>query len=193
MPTARKAIPIRRQDRDAERTRERLVEAAQQVFSYKGYVEARLRDIAQLAGVNVSLVNRYFGSKEGLFEEALKGLLGDKFLTRWPRDTFGKQLVSALLDTSAALPQNPLPLLVYSASDAEARQISLRLLHEGVLIPLASWFGTEDGEERASRVMALTIGFFTYRLVLPLASFSGEVSLSTRRWLEESLQAIVDN
>ena len=59
--------PTAARPRDADRTRLALLEAAQRLFSTRGYAATPVRDIAEEAGVNVALINRYFGSKEGLF------------------------------------------------------------------------------------------------------------------------------
>jgi AcrR family transcriptional regulator len=42
-----------------------------QAFAKSGYAGAGVREIAQGAGVTAMLVNRYFGSKEQLFAEAV--------------------------------------------------------------------------------------------------------------------------
>ena len=49
-------------------TEEKIKEAARVVFTRKGFVAAKVRDIAAEAGINLSLVNYYFRSKEKLFE-----------------------------------------------------------------------------------------------------------------------------
>ncbi|GAA3163585.1 TetR family transcriptional regulator [Nonomuraea salmonea] len=58
--------------RDAARTRQRLLDAALKRFAHDGYAATTVRDITDDAGVNVALVNRYFQSKEGLFEACLE-------------------------------------------------------------------------------------------------------------------------
>ena len=61
--------------RDAARTRKALLDAASRRFAADGYSSTTVRDIADDAGVNVALINRYFGSKEGLFEACLVNLV----------------------------------------------------------------------------------------------------------------------
>ncbi len=53
--------------RDAERSRQALLDAALEEFSLRGFAGARVADIARRAGVNKQLINYYFGSKEGLY------------------------------------------------------------------------------------------------------------------------------
>jgi AcrR family transcriptional regulator len=53
-------------------SRERIIEAAAQVFSESGYRGATTRRIAQVAGVNEVTLFRHFGSKEELIREAIR-------------------------------------------------------------------------------------------------------------------------
>jgi AcrR family transcriptional regulator len=48
-----------------------LLEAARELFSSQGYSGTSTREIAEKAGVSETLMFRYFGSKVGLFREAL--------------------------------------------------------------------------------------------------------------------------
>ncbi|MCC2628726.1 MAG: transcriptional regulator, partial [Thermomicrobiales bacterium] len=57
--------------RNAKATRQAILEAAKICFMHDGYEQVGVREIAARAGVDPSLVNRYFGSKEGLFSEAV--------------------------------------------------------------------------------------------------------------------------
>ena len=52
-------------------TRERMLDAALSAFSELGYDGASTREIAARAGVNQGLIPYYFGSKEGLWREAV--------------------------------------------------------------------------------------------------------------------------
>ena len=63
----RSPAPDERQ-RDAERTREALLDAAQAEFAAKGLAGARVSEIAARAGVNKQLISYYFGGKEGLYQ-----------------------------------------------------------------------------------------------------------------------------
>jgi len=58
--------------RDAARSRERILESALAEFADKGYAGARVRRIAERAGVNAQLISYYFGGKEGLYSELVR-------------------------------------------------------------------------------------------------------------------------
>ena len=57
--------------RDGAATRARLLQAAMREFASKG-LEARVEDIAEIAGTNRRMAYYYFGSKEGLYLAALE-------------------------------------------------------------------------------------------------------------------------
>ena len=52
-------------------TRERLIDAAGEVFAEHGFKGARVRDICARAGANVAAINYYFRDKEGLYTTCL--------------------------------------------------------------------------------------------------------------------------
>jgi TetR/AcrR family transcriptional regulator, regulator of cefoperazone and chloramphenicol sensitivity len=59
-------------------TREKLLDAASQVFAERGYHNATIREICRLAGANVAAVNYTFGDKLGLYTEVLRQYLRAK-------------------------------------------------------------------------------------------------------------------
>jgi AcrR family transcriptional regulator len=64
--------PTDREVSSTEDTRERLIRAAARLFAEKGYEGTSVKELAQEAGVNVSLVSYHFGGKEGLFKTCLE-------------------------------------------------------------------------------------------------------------------------
>ena len=58
-------------ERKGQRTRRRILEAAREVFAKVGYERATIRGIAAAAGVDKSSIIKYFGTKQGLFREAV--------------------------------------------------------------------------------------------------------------------------
>jgi AcrR family transcriptional regulator len=60
--------------RKGVQTRARLVEAAKQVFEERGFLEARISDIAERAGLSHGAFYHYFDSKEQIFREVAKAL-----------------------------------------------------------------------------------------------------------------------
>ena len=61
---------------EARETRDRILDAAQKLFSEKGLDATSVRDITAEAGCNVAAVNYHFGGKENLYLEAFRAMLG---------------------------------------------------------------------------------------------------------------------
>lgn len=80
-------------------TKNRIIDAAEEVFYRKGYYGATIREIFELAGANRGLLSYYFDSKEKLFEATIDR----KFLMF--RDEFHKKM-----EKSRPAPGEPLPL-----------------------------------------------------------------------------------
>jgi len=68
--SARKTDGGRREDNRAEQ-RAKVLDAAAALFASKGYGGTGMREIAREAGVSLSMINYYFGSKQGVLEELL--------------------------------------------------------------------------------------------------------------------------
>lgn len=54
-------------------SRSLLVEVAKKIIAEKGYDGTTVKDIAEAAKLNVSLISYYFGGKEGLYKEIVEG------------------------------------------------------------------------------------------------------------------------
>jgi AcrR family transcriptional regulator len=67
----RRSPAAEERQRDPDRTREALLDAAQAEFAAKGLAGARVAEIARRAGVNGQLISYYFGGKQGLYQAGL--------------------------------------------------------------------------------------------------------------------------
>ncbi|EMD26204.1 TetR/AcrR family transcriptional regulator [Amycolatopsis azurea] len=83
-PRSPRRAPVERQ-RDPERTKAQLLEAAKVEFGAKGYAAARVSEIAARAGVNKQLISYYFGGKEGLYN-ALTTTMYDDYVAASDHD-----------------------------------------------------------------------------------------------------------
>lgn len=72
-----------RRERNAVETKRRLLDAAEAEFASKGYAGARLREVAQNAGVQQALIHHYFEDKDGLYRAVLERALEQTTADSW--------------------------------------------------------------------------------------------------------------
>lgn len=61
--------------KDAGSSRERILKAAERLFSEQGYKRVTVREICRVARANVAAINYHFGDKLGLYEEVLQSAI----------------------------------------------------------------------------------------------------------------------
>ncbi|NLU70256.1 TetR family transcriptional regulator [Streptomyces sp. HNM0574] len=84
--------------RRSDATRAAILNAARDRFAADGYERATIRAIASQAGIDPSMVMRYYGNKEGLFAAASEFDLHLPELDVFPRGEVGVRLAHHLLD-----------------------------------------------------------------------------------------------
>jgi TetR/AcrR family transcriptional regulator, regulator of cefoperazone and chloramphenicol sensitivity len=146
-------------DPKAPDTRERLLQAAGEVFARSGFRDATVREICQLADANVAAVNYHFGNKEGLYSSVLKYALRSA-MQKFPLDM--------------GLQENSTPLERLSAF---VRSFLLRILDEG----RPAWHGKLMAREFADPTTALDQ--VVEEIVQPLQARLGEI---IRKFLQTS-------
>lgn len=76
---------------DLDTTRERIIDAAGEIFAERGFDATTVRDICHAAGANIAAVNYYFGDKQRLFVEAVlkahRWRMSHAVLPDWTADT----------------------------------------------------------------------------------------------------------
>jgi AcrR family transcriptional regulator len=183
--------------RDASATRRLLLDAARRHFAQDGYAGTTVRDIADDAGVNVALINRYFTSKEGLFEACLTGVaddLGRTVADDVPLARIPLTIARQVAGSDVGEYPSRLLLLLRSSGDERADQIRLGVLRSFAerLAALAGGRpGDPDGDRlvlNAQIVLAASFGIVLFRAsaaLEPLASV-GEQELT------EPLKRLID-
>ncbi len=143
--------------RDAEATSARIVSAAQDLFTRYGYDGVSTRDIAATAGVNVALINRYFGSKAGLFEQAI--VSGMKGPEPTPEALGGLGRAKAeWLTRPKEEGFDPMTTLLRSSMSPEVREIIRKTVQTRGVQALADAIPGADREERAHLLVGIIAG-----------------------------------
>ncbi|GGN85510.1 TetR family transcriptional regulator [Actinoplanes lobatus] len=190
------SAPAGRRRRDAGATKQALLEAAQARFAQVGYESTTLRDVAADVGVNLALIKRYFGSKEGLFKAALAAsprLMNDVPAGRASlAEALSRQLAT---DSWPEFDKHPVLMLLRASGDEQVTALRREAL-EGAAQRILDALGTgsspadrsADGLLRAELLVALGVGVAVLRSAVglePLASVSAEE-------LAGPIQGIVD-
>jgi AcrR family transcriptional regulator len=94
-----KAKPAARRSRRGERTRATLVAAARTVFERDGFLDARIVDITEEAGVAAGTFYTYFDGKEEIFRALVEAVQEDMLHPRL-RERLGDEDPLALIDAA---------------------------------------------------------------------------------------------
>lgn len=164
-------------------TRTALIEAARAVFGESGFDGATVRAIATRAGVDAAMVNHWFGSKEGLFAQAVlklpfdpHELLGE--LQNGPDDEFGQRIVRTFLTRWDGAGGDVFQALVRSVAGHEQAAAVLRGFFQNFFTKVIGGFGSDNIELRTTLCASQLIGMGMVRYVAkfePMASSEIEI------------------
>jgi AcrR family transcriptional regulator len=177
----RRGRPPRTESAD---TRDRILSAAREEFSERGYEKTSVRGIAKAAGVDSALVHHYFGTKEQVFEAAVEVAFAPALRSRdtvldGPLDGIGERLTRMIFGLwENPVTRTPLLAIVRSAVNNEAAAAVFRRLISGQLLRrIAGQLDVPDPELRAELAAAQIVGVAMMRYVIkiePVASADPE-------------------
>ncbi|WP_329336320.1 TetR family transcriptional regulator [Streptomyces sp. NBC_00663] len=161
-------------------TRDRILAAAREEFSERGYEKTSVRGIAKAAGVDSALVHHYFGTKEQVFEAAVEVAFAPALIVRdtvleGPLDDVGERMTRVIFGLwENPVTRKPLLAIVRSAVNNEAAAtVFRRLVSAQLLRRIAGELDAPDAELRAELAAAQLVGIAMLRYVIkvePLAS-----------------------
>ena len=164
--------------RDAVATRATILAAGHQRFLRESYDSVGLRDIAGDAKVDVALISRYFGGKEGLFREVVADeekpriFFEPKSVAELPG--FLAQLVVEDAGEDLQKRMEMFIIMLRSASSPKAGEIIREFVYRDVLDPLTELIGGEQGELRANMLLAILMGIGVLRTIMMVDGFTGD-------------------
>jgi AcrR family transcriptional regulator len=185
-PAARETAPVRRRGRPvgtkagAAETRERILAAAREEFSARGYDKTSVRSIAKAAGVDSALVHHYFGTKEQIFGAAIElsfapAMNIPDLVAAGGTDGMGERVARLMLQIwENPVSREPLLAIVRSAVTNETAAAVFRgMVSRRVLARLAGGLDVPDPEFRVQLAAAQLVGIIMLRYIVrvePLAS-----------------------
>jgi len=155
--------------RNSADTRANILLAARQHFASDGFQRATVRAIAADAGIDPSMVMRYYGSKAALFAAAVDIDLRLPDLTTVPKRRLGTTLVRHFLDRwERAADADALLLLLRSAATDEAAAARLKEIFARQLAPAVRRIVADPAQarQRAGLVATQMLGLALCRAIL---------------------------
>ncbi len=151
--------------KDADATRRALVTAARELFAAVGFERTTVRAIADRAGVNQALLFRYFGNKEGLFAEAIRGD-ALALLDATPRHELLERTVAVMFDPESAHIAGPLLALLRGSARVDVRD-ELTQAYTEAFAELVDSPDRDDARLRAELFLAWLLGISLMPGVVP--------------------------
>lgn len=176
--------------RNAEATRARILAAAKKAFATTGYSHTGIREIASQAGTSSTLVLRYYGSKIGLFESALRDAMRTAEAIEPSLTEFAASLAGMLRQNPAAT--DPMLMIAMASGEREAAELAARVFTELTILPIGETLGGPDGKERALQMSILAIGFVFFMKHLPLTVFGEQETERICDWFTRSVLDVVE-
>jgi AcrR family transcriptional regulator len=176
----------------SEGTRRAILGAARATFAARGYEQTTIRAVAARAGVDASMVMRYFRSKAGLFTAAVTIDLEVPDLRSVPASRRGERLVRHFISRwEDPLHQDEMIALLRTGVTSETVAERLQaVLGQLITEPIAA-LAYEQAAERSTLIAAQLLGLALCRYILrfePLASLPADdvvaaVAPSVQRYL----------
>lgn len=180
--------------RNAAATREAILNSAIRNFARAGYDGVGVRKIAGDAGVTAMLVNRYFGSKEQLFAEAVETSFAPPvFIAENPRH-IARAAAAALVARSDPDGEHIAPFLIMlrSASNPRSAEIVRDAIERHVGRRLARQLPEPGRQLRSDVVLSVISGVLLMRRVVGARALNQRDDVRLVELLEAVFDAIVD-
>jgi AcrR family transcriptional regulator len=174
--------------RRSDATRAAILVAARERFASDGYERATIRAIAADAGIDPSMVMRYYGNKEKLFAAAAEFDLRLPDVTGIPAGEIGATLARHFLHRWEG--DETLTALLRAAATNEAAAERMRQLFGGQLLPVAQAVCPVPGDapRRAGLVASQMLGLALCRFVLRLPPVVTMTAAEAAEWVGPTIQ-----
>jgi AcrR family transcriptional regulator len=154
--------------RNAAATREAILESAIRNFARSGYDGVGVREIAGDAGITAMMVNRYFGSKEQLFAEAVETSFAPPAVIAADSDALMHDAAVALVARTDpdADPLEPFLIMLKSVSSPRAVEIVRAAIERHVGQRLGVQLPESGRQVRTDVMLSVVAGFLLMRRVI---------------------------
>lgn len=182
-----------KRQRNAAATRDAILRSAVIAFTEHGYDGVGVREIAQSAGVTAMLVNRYFGSKEQLFAEAVDVAFEPRTVLSDRTETLSQDIAARLVERTAPESEHldPFLLMLRSAANPRAAEVIRSGIERHAGRHLSDLLDGPDADERAMLAHSLIAGFWLMRKMIGIPALVQADPDQLARRLRELLDVVV--
>lgn len=178
--------------RDSSATRAALLKAATTHFAREAYDSVSLRSIASQANVDVSLVSRYFGSKEELFAAVLAACPAPDEMFVGELKDFGVRVARMLVDESLHQDKPDIFLIMLHSADHPVAAEAIRKSGEERFFgPFERYIGGKNAPERVRLAASIIKGVVMDRLISDDLGLTDAERERFRARLAKMLQAAI--
>jgi AcrR family transcriptional regulator len=135
--------------------------AASHLFAEQGYAATGIREIADEAGVDKSIVIRHFASKENLFIETISLPTEWTVMMEGSLAELSHRLILMITRGGGGTGSRVFTALLRASDSEEVRSQVRRGLAENIAAPLAARIEGDDAELRAHLFAAAVVGLLT--------------------------------
>ncbi|BBY18145.1 TetR/AcrR family transcriptional regulator [Mycolicibacterium litorale] len=172
--------------RSSEHTKTLILSAARERFGKAGYDRATIRAIAGDAGIDPSMVMRYFGSKEELFAAAARFDLELPDLSAVADDDVGRRLVAHFVERWER--DEALVVLLRAAATNAVAGRKMADIFTTQLLPAVVAIGADDPSRRAGLIATQMLGLALCRYILALPPVADMSCEEIEYWLGPTVQ-----
>lgn len=177
--------------RDAARTRQALLVAAQELFGTRGYAATTLREIGEHAGVDPALIARYFGNKAAIYIASLEANVAPLDEMSGQRRVFDGQLIERMIERTTRAGASPvLQAAVGPADDPIMKEAARRILTERTVDPLQHQVETAGLDRPRLRAELIAAALTGIVLARSAGTFQTLGNATNEDVVELTLQAI---
>ncbi len=178
--------------RNPSATKDALLDAARTEFLRMGYDAASTRNIASDAGCNAALINRYFGSKIGLFEAVMEECIDVAPLHGLSLN----EMVEALADIALGKADqtggfDPMVVAIKSSGSEAAHSVIRNKLGNPMVEQLAALIGGDNADQKAGMLLSIVSGMFVGRVSVDADALSSGHNDTLRAFLVQAMTAVL--
>jgi AcrR family transcriptional regulator len=186
--------PAEHRPRNAAATREAILRSAIGAFARAGYDGVGVREIARAAGVTAMMVNRYFGSKEQLFAEAVDTAFTAPVVIAEDSESPAHDAAARLVGRTNpdADPLEPFLIMLRSVSNPRAVEIVREGIERHVGRRLARQLPEPGRDIRNEVMLSLIAGVLLMRRVIGTRALNAADRSQVVTVLEAAFESIIE-